>query len=225
LLELDRNVMIRTKGLPVCHPGLQTGLTIDEACKGTIVGTGEETIEVAFAENTPIKVPAKVRVLNGGEREGAITLYVYGKFSAPISGTLLTKIVITHIHNGRFGWLADTQLPQVTGGSGSVVDLSLKIGRQYSYEGRKASVLSARCIDGKLQAHLQTGFEDGTTAETTITRPCTPEAQGRKRVVDFRPLIGGSNRGHVIATSEEDGRKRGVLSVSETALPFPPARA
>lgn len=174
-IELDRNVMIRTKGLPACHLGPQTGLSFEEACAGAAVGSGEETVQVAFAESEPINVPAKLQIFNGGEREGAITMYAFGSFTAPISGTLLTKVVVTRIHNGRFGWLVNAQLPQVAGGSGSVLDLSLKIGRQYSNEGRKASVLSARCIDGKLQAHLKAGFEDGTSSETTLTRPCTPE--------------------------------------------------
>jgi hypothetical protein len=175
LMELDRNVMIRTKGLPACHLGLQTGISFEEACAGARVGSGEETVQVAFAEQDPINVPAKLQIFNGGERDGAITMYVYGDFSAPISGSLITKVVFTRIDNGRFGWLADAQMPQITGGSGSVVDLDLKIGRQYSYEGKKASVLSAKCTDGKLQAHLQVGFEDGTSGESTLTRACTPK--------------------------------------------------
>jgi hypothetical protein len=174
-IELDKNLKFQTKGLPACQsPSLQTGISFEEACVGAQVGSGEETIQVAFPENTPIKVPAKVGIFNGGEREGAITLYVYGKFSVPISGALLTKITITHIDNGRFGRRADVQFPEVTGGSGSILDLALKIGRQYIYEGRKTSVLSTRCTDGELQARLQIGFEDGTSSETSLTRPCTP---------------------------------------------------
>jgi hypothetical protein len=60
-------------------------------------------------------------------------------------------------------------------GYGSLVDLDLKIGRMYRDEGRKASVLSARCTDGKLQAHLQALFEGGTSGEAEITRACTPK--------------------------------------------------
>jgi len=171
-IELDRGLKIQTKGLPACHLGLQDGVSVEEACAGTRVGSGEETVQVAFAESAPIKVPAQVRIFNGGEREGAITLYVYGRFSVPISGALLTKVVITRIHNGRLGWRADAQFPQITGGAGSIVDLDLNIGRNYTYEGRKASVFSAGCTDGNLEAHLQVGFEDGTSQESTLTRPC-----------------------------------------------------
>jgi len=120
-------------------------------------------------------VPAQVRIFNGGEREGAITFYVYGRFSAPISGALLTKVVITRIHNGRRGWRADAQFPQVAGGAGSIWDLELNIGRQYTYEGGKASVFSAGCTDGNLEAHFQVGFDDGTSQESTLTDPCTRE--------------------------------------------------
>jgi len=176
LLELDRNLMVQTKGLPSCAVHLQTERSIDQRCKGAVVGSGKETFQIAYPENDAINIPTKVRVFNGGERDGAITMYVYSYFSTPvITGPLVTNVVFRRIHNGRFGWLADAQLPQIAGGSGSVVDLDLKIGRQYSYEGKKASVLSAKCTDGKLQARLQVGFEDGTTGETTLTRACTPE--------------------------------------------------
>lgn len=174
LIELDRNVSIQTKGLPVCHLGLQTGVPVNEACKGAVVGFGEETVQVAYPESKAINLPAKVQILNGGERDGAITMFVYATFSNPISGSLIIRVVFTRIHNGRFGWLADATLPQIAEGYGSLYDLNLTIGRQYGYEGRKASVLSARCIDGRLLSHLRASFEDGTSGEATISRACTP---------------------------------------------------
>jgi hypothetical protein len=176
-IELDKGLQIRTKGLPACHPSpsIQAGISIEEACAGAAVGSGEETVQVAFPESVPIEVPAKVRIFNGGEREGAITLYVHGEFSAPISGAVTTKIVITRIHNGRLGWRADAQFSQLTGGAGSIFDLDLNIGRNYTYEGRKTSLLSARCTDGNLTTHLQVGFEDGTSEESTLTQPCPPQ--------------------------------------------------
>jgi hypothetical protein len=173
LVELDKNVMIQVKGLPACHPQLQTGLTVDEACKGAVIGGGEETVQIAYPENKAIDVPARAKVLNGGERDGTITIYVHANFSNPISGSLLTKVTVTRIHHGRFGWLADAKLPQIAGGYGSVVDFSLAIGRQYAYKGRKVSVLLGRCADGELRVHFQAGFEDGTSGEAAIARACT----------------------------------------------------
>lgn len=165
-IELDRHLKIQAKGLPACHPSpsIQSGVSVEEACAGSAVGSGEETVQVAYPENAPIKVPAKVRIFNGGERNGALALYVYGKFTAPISGTLLTKILITRIDNGRLGWRVDAQFPEVAGGSGSIVDLALQIGRP--------GVFSTGCTDGSIEAHLKVGFEDGTSEESMVSRPC-----------------------------------------------------
>ena len=167
-IELDKNLKVQTKGLPACHPGpsIQSGASFEGACAGAQVGSGEEIVQVAFPESMPINVPAKLRIFNGGEREGAITLFAYGKFSAPISGALITKVVITRIHNGRLGRLADAQFPEVAGGSGSVDSLRLTLSH---------GVVAARCTDGKLQAHFKVDFEDGTSAETMVTRACTSE--------------------------------------------------
>jgi hypothetical protein len=173
LTEFDKNLMIRTEGLPVCNPRLQTGINVDEACKAAIVGAGEEKVQVAYPENTPITVPAKVQILNGGERAGAVTMYVYGYFANPIGGSLLTKVVFTRIHRGRFGWLVDAKVPQIAGGFGSVVDFTLAIGRRSAGEGKQA-VLSAKCTDGKLRFHFEALFEDGSSRETETARACTP---------------------------------------------------
>ena len=92
---------------------------------------------------------------------------------APISGALISKMVITRIHNGRLGWRADAQFPQATGSAGSIFDLDLNIGRNYTHEGRKTSLLTASCTDNDLKTHLQIGFEDGTSEETTLTQACS----------------------------------------------------
>lgn len=175
LIELDRNLMVQTRGLPACHPRLQTGLTIEESCPGASVGSGEETVQIAFPESTPINVSGRLKVLNGGERDGAITMWLYGSFSELLKGSVVTKVVFSRIHDGRFGWLADATLPQLAGGDGSIIDLNLRIGRQYAYKGRRASVLSAKCTDGELRTHLQSRFEDGTSAEAEVVRVCTPK--------------------------------------------------
>ncbi|HEY2052589.1 MAG TPA: hypothetical protein VGH14_01490 [Solirubrobacterales bacterium] len=175
LIELDRNLMIQTRGLPACHPGVQDGLTIEESCMGTSVGSGEETVQIALPESPPIDVSARLKVLNGGEHDGAITMWLYGFFGEPLKGSLVTKVVFTRHHHGRFGWLADVTLPQIAGGAGSVIQLNLQIGRQYADKGSGASVLSARCTDGELRTHLQTRFEDGSSAEAEVARACTPK--------------------------------------------------
>jgi hypothetical protein len=50
---------------------------------------------------------------------------------------------------------------------------STSSGKTYAYKGKKVSVLSARCADGKLHAFASSIFADGTKASTGIIRTCT----------------------------------------------------
>ena len=56
---------------------------------------------------------------------------------------------------------------------GSVTSFSLKIDKKFTYKGKKVSVLSAKCPDGKLQAHVTAKFVDGTRASADVIRTCT----------------------------------------------------
>lgn len=169
-IEFDKSVRVRTAGLPVCHLGIPDVYT--EGCEAALIGDGEETVQVAFAEQGPVEVSTTLQIFNGGERDGEITMFVRGEFGDPIDGTLLGKVTVKRINLGRFGWLAEAKLPQIAGGSGSITNLELAIGRLYKYEGRAASVLTTRCSDGKNIFRVKAIFENGATSEHEQTRPC-----------------------------------------------------
>lgn len=73
----------------------------------------------------------------------------------------------------------------IAGGSGSAIDFSFKLGRTYSYKGRKTGYLEARCPDGAFKVNSpKTVFKNETNtpgfAPTTVLKgnlvlPCTPQ--------------------------------------------------
>jgi hypothetical protein len=171
-IEGDKNAEIHVKGIPTCSSGqLQAtdDTAAEKACKSAIIGEGTTTAQVAFAEQKPIDVTAKLLLFNGGEKGGKITWYAHAYFSNPISGAIVTTVTITKIHKGRFGNLAVAKIPQITGGSGSIISFNLKIKKNVA----GVNPISAKCTDGKLKVHVQAKFEDGTKAETEIVRACT----------------------------------------------------
>jgi hypothetical protein len=85
-------------------------------------------------------------------------------------------VKISKVHNGRYGLKSVAAIPKIAGGSGSVKSFSLKIGKQYTFRGKRLSILSAKCSDGKLQAHAEAIFADGTDAATDILRTCTAQS-------------------------------------------------
>jgi hypothetical protein len=167
VLETDKNGAINTKGIPVCKSGaLQSRDTgaAEKACKKSIIGTGKTTVEVAFPEQPPIDVNSKLIVFNGGTSGGKTTLYIHAYFSAPVTGAIVTTVKIKKVHNGRYGLKSVATIPKIAGGSGSVKTFNLAI--------TKKGVLTAKCPDGKLQAHATSIFADGTKASASIIRTC-----------------------------------------------------
>jgi hypothetical protein len=174
IIEGDKNAEVHVKGIPTCKSG-QLQATDDaaalKACRPALIGEGQTTAQVAFAEQKPIDVPTRLLLFNGGEKGGKITWYAHAYFSNPISGAIVTTVTITKHRHGRYGTLAVAKIPQITGGSGSIISFDLKIKKKVA----GVNPISARCTDGKLKVHAQAKFEDGTKAETEIIRACTPK--------------------------------------------------
>ncbi len=172
IIEGDKNAEIHVKGIPTCTSGqLQATDTAAamKACGPALIGTGQTTAQVAFAEQKPIDVPTVLQLFNGGEKGGKITWYAHAYFAQPISGAIVTTVTITKHKNGRFGTLAVAKVPQITGGSGSIISFNLNIKKSV----KGINPISAKCTDGKLKVHVEAKFEDGTKAETEIIRACT----------------------------------------------------
>jgi hypothetical protein len=168
VVETDKNGAINVKGIKVCKSGqLQSRDTAAarKACPKSIIGTGKTTVEVQFPEQKPIDVNSELLVFNGGTSGGTTTLYIHAYFSAPVTGAIVTTVKIKKHKNGRYGLKSVATIPKIAGGSGSVKSFDLKI--------NKKGVLTAKCPDGKLQAHATSVFADGTKASATIIRTCT----------------------------------------------------
>ena len=176
VVETDKNGAVDVKGYPTCTSGkLQSRDTkaAEAACKPAIIGTGTTTAEVKFEEQNPVLVHSKLLVINGGFKGGTTTLYIHAYFSNPIPGAIVTTVKITKIHNGRYGLKSVATIPKIANGAGSVTQFSLKIDKKFTHKGRKVSVLTARCPDGRLQAHAVGKFEGGASLATEFVRPCT----------------------------------------------------
>jgi hypothetical protein len=174
ILEADKAGEVHLKGIPTCKSGqLQATETTaaKAACKSALIGEGEATAEVAFAEQKPIDVKSKILVFNGGEKGGKATMFIHAYFSSPVSGAIVTTVTITKHKHGRFGTLAVAKIPQILGGAGSITKFNLNIKKNVAGK----NPISSKCEDGKLKVHVLGKFEDGTKAETEIIRICQPK--------------------------------------------------
>jgi len=176
LLETDKNGAVNVKGLPVCKSGqLQSQDTphAEAICKKAIIGTGTTNVEILFEESKPVQVKSKLLVFNGGVSGGTTTFFIHAYITVPVPAAIVTTVKIKKINKGRYGLLSVAKIPKIAGGSGSVTSFNLTVNKKYTYKGKKVSVLTAKCPDGKLQAHATGIFSDGTKASAEFVRACT----------------------------------------------------
>ncbi len=180
-IDFDRNVAISAKGLPVCHPSVE--VPIRKACGSSIVGGGKVDFALAFPEDPPIRVPSELTAYNAGVKAGVTVLYVSAFVPVPRPNVIVTRVEIRRIHEGRYGLRAVAKIPVIAGGSGSLLDFSLRLKRHFEYRGAQRDFAMARCPDGHLDAEISTLFENEAKTPgvppTTVTKgalvlPCTP---------------------------------------------------
>jgi hypothetical protein len=178
VIETDKNGTINAKGLPVCTAAKlnsQDTAHAKKACPDAIVGEGKTDVEIAFPEQAPIVAHSKLLAFNGGVKGGVTTIFVHAFLTVPVPAAVVTTVKVSKIHNGRYGTKSIASIPVIAGGSGSPISFSLKVGRNFTYKGKKQSYLLAKCPDGHLNGKATGIFADGSKLTGTVVEPCTPK--------------------------------------------------
>jgi hypothetical protein len=173
--EFDKHGSIQTEGLPKCTTSRLQTTTVPQArklCPGAIVGKGFGHAVVKFPEQAPIPVSSPITIFNGPTIKGdpSVIAHFYTTVPAPVA--FVIPIRIETIHNGRYGYRVNAEIPKIAGGSGIPISGQITIGRKWTYKGVRHSYINARCPDGRLQASGRFGFTDGTLLSGTFINPC-----------------------------------------------------
>ncbi len=171
----DRHGAVDTTGLPHCTAAKLAATDTRQArrsCPTSIVGKGFGTATIAFPDSRPIHASSPLTLFNGPRRHGDPTVLAHAYLAVPAPTTFVLPIVIEKIHQGVYGYRTEATIPQIAGGAGVPISGHLKIGRKWTYKGRRHSYLNARCESGRLQAEGQFTFADGTLLHGTFLRPC-----------------------------------------------------
>ena len=73
----------------------------------------------------------------------------------------MTKVKIKKHHHGRYGLKSIATIPQLASGQGSITQFRFKIDKKFRFKHHKRSILTAKCPDGRLQAHAVAFFTGG----------------------------------------------------------------
>lgn len=184
VVDIDKDVKINVKGYPTCKGGQLEARDTKAAmkvCGNTVLGSGIAHVEIAFPEQKPLLVTSPLTVFNGGEKGGKVTLYFHIFLTVPVPAAIVTTVTIQRTGTGIH---SIAKVPVAAGGSGSAIDFSFKLGKKYSYKGKKVGYFEARCPDGafkvkasalfKNEAHTP-GVAPTTTAKGALAVPCTPK--------------------------------------------------
>lgn len=173
----DRHGSVQTTGLQRCTKAKLAATTTAQArrnCPGAIVGEGAGTAVIKFPEQPLLHASSPITLFNGPPGpHGAPTVLAHAYLSIPAPTTFIVPIVIERIHQGVYGYRTKATIPPIAGGYGIPIEGHLKIGRKWTYRSRHYSYVNARCEDGRLQAHGEFGFADGTLLSGTFLRTCT----------------------------------------------------
>lgn len=167
VLNVDKDVEVDFRGLPVCQPGLRLAIRrppgyLRRICREAIVGTGEAKVEIAFAEQRPIPQSSRITAFNGGMRGGGGRLLVHAFNSVPVPAAIVATV---DLKPWMQGWRAVVKVPRIVGGAGSLTSFRLNLKRFFRYRGERRSFLSARCPDGRFKVSIpKIRFENETNA-------------------------------------------------------------
>lgn len=173
--EFDRHGSVQTTGLPVCRKSDLVATDVRAArrnCPGAIVGEGYGRAIVKFPEQAPIRASSPITLFNGPKRHGLDTLFAHAYLEVGGPSTFIVPIVIERIHKGVYGYRTKAEIPKIAGGYGIPISGSLRIGRRWTYRGKRHSYVNARCETGHLQARGEFTFKDGTVLSGTFFKPC-----------------------------------------------------
>jgi hypothetical protein len=174
-LLFDKHGTIFTKGLPTCRIGQITNTLTSQAkktCGDALVGVGKVTAEVQFPDANPVPASGTLLIFNGQPKGGDPVLIQHAYVNNPVAATVITTARITNVH-GKYGKATTITIPPVAGGYGSLASFTAKVGKSWTYKGKKQSLLLAECANGHFFAHGDFTFVNGTSLHGDVVKSCT----------------------------------------------------
>jgi hypothetical protein len=173
-LQVDRHLRIETSGLPTCTPRKIEAATPTQAmsaCGSALIGKGSAAAEVEFPESAPFSAKGPLLGFNGPLVGGYAEMlyYVYVSVPAPTALVVIAKVAKD---SGKYGYGISLTVPKLAGGSGSLTGFEIKIGRKWTYKGKKRSYLSADCPTGSFYNQVEATFGDGTDLTGVFPDSC-----------------------------------------------------
>ena len=185
IVDIDKDVKVNVEGYPVCKASqleAQNSKAAKRVCGKTILGEGNAEGQISFPEQPSIKVRSPLTVFNGGEKGGKVKLLIHIFITVPVPAAIVTDVTISRKGSGIH---SVAKVPVIAGGSGSALNFNFKLGKTYTYKGKKVGYFEAKCPDGVFKANVPRllfkneaktpGVAASTELKGALAVPCTPK--------------------------------------------------
>jgi hypothetical protein len=178
IFEFDKHGKLNARGLPTCTVAKLEGTTPDVArkrCAGALVGEGIGKAQVQMPGMAPFRISSPISIFNGPEEGGMPTLIAHAYEKVPAPQALIVPLKIERIHNGRYAYRTEVELPAIAGGAGAAILSEVHFGRTYKRHGKQVGYVEGECNGGRLQVHGKLLFADGSSLPSLLASPCHDE--------------------------------------------------
>ena len=175
IFKFDRHGFVDTKGLPVCSSSKLAGTTTAVArkrCAGAIVGEGVGRAQVTLPGAATTEISSPLTFFNAPPQGGEPSLIIHAYETVPAPQTVLVPTTVQRIHEGRYGYQVQIDLPPIAGGYGAATLAKATIGATWKRGGKTVGYANAYCSGGRLQVYGKLRLEDGSLFPGTLTSPC-----------------------------------------------------
>jgi hypothetical protein len=175
IFMVDKHGSIDARGVPVCTTAKLADTTPSEArkrCAAALVGEGTGKAVVEMPGQAPVQISSPLSFFNGPKIGGMPSLIAHAYETVPAPRTLLVPIAIEKVNDGRYGYRAEVELPQIAEGFGAPTLAEATVGRTRKRGGKTVGYFNAHCSGGRLQVHGTLSFSNGDLFPTTLTSPC-----------------------------------------------------
>jgi hypothetical protein len=171
----EKHGFVNTKGLPTCTLAKLANTTpalARKRCPGAIVGEGVGKADVRLPGQAPISISTPLTFFNAPPQGGMPSLIAHGYETVPVPKTLLAPFSIERINQGRYGFRAQIEMPEIAGGYGAATLAQATVGKTWKRSGRTVGYTNAYCAGGRLQVYGTLTFTDGSYFPGTLVSPC-----------------------------------------------------
>jgi hypothetical protein len=183
-IEVNRHGLLRSQGLPVCHPHQVQPATTRRAlaaCGEALIGSGQFWAHIILPGQAPYPTKGRLLIFNG-RREGRPVLLAQIYTKHPFDSAFLIDFSIRRISRGPYGTQLSAAFPEALGEWGYLDRIKLTLKRDYRYSGRELSYFNAACPAPKPArrasfplAHVTFSFAGDRQIGATVNKTCEVE--------------------------------------------------